>query len=250
SLADAEPLAQVVEEPITPLEERADGGQRQVAGLLIGWRPFPGEAQQGQLGPELIVAGKRSPVPVADHFGPVGLLKLPQLIALLLAVLGLVELRLRVGQQEVHRFVELPREVILPLGVRMRGLIGRAVRGLSAVDEADQADDRVAVGDPLLELGTDLLVSQVEDLLEIDDISALAQGLAGQSAIALEVARGGADEDAGLGHGSRSLPTRRPAMAETLRDRPTIAGEGTGPRRVHSTARPGWAKRGGGEPTV
>src|SRR5262249_43080714 len=120
---------------------------------------------------------------------------------------------------------------------------------LAAVDEADQADDGVAVGDPLLELRADLLIGEIEDLLVIDAIAALAQDLAGQVAIALQVAGGGADEDAALGHGSRGLPTRRPAVAEM---RPFAIARrlpAKGPDRVGSILRPGPTRRNAAVPS-
>src|SRR5262249_21540723 len=85
------------------------------------------------------------------------------------------------------------------------GLIGRAVGRLAAVDEADQAEDRVAIRDPPLQLLTDLQERQVEDGLVVCVIAALAQRLGGQEAITAQVAAGGADEDLPLAHGSQSL---------------------------------------------
>src|SRR5262249_30467691 len=139
------------------------------------------------------------PVSVADDLGPILELELPQLVTLWL-VLMLVELRLYVGQEEVDRFLELAGEEILPLGVGAPGLIGRAVRRLAAVDEADQADDRVALLDPVLEFLADLLVCQVENRLVVDIIAAFTQSLAGKLAKASEVAGSGTDEDAFLAH--------------------------------------------------
>ena len=100
-------------------------------------------------------------------------------------------------------------EEILPLGVRAPRLVGRALQWLAAVVQADQADDRVTIGDPSLELLVDLKdIGQIEYRLVVHVITALAQRIDCEPAKAFQIAVGGADEDASLGHEGRDLPTR------------------------------------------
>jgi hypothetical protein len=87
-------------------------------------RTFPGEAQLGQLGAELVGIGKQPPVPIAGCIGAVVFLKSPEFVALHLVRVEGCPL---VGQQQIHRLVELACEVKLPLGVRAPRLTGRSL---------------------------------------------------------------------------------------------------------------------------
>ena len=157
---------------------------------------------------------KRPPVVVADHVGPIPGLKLSELV--ILGFTGVTVKRSSVlSAKQADRPVELAGKEVLPLSVRPPWFIGRPIPGFATVHETNQANDGVALLDPLLELLLDLQEGQVEDLLLVDVIPAFAQRLGRELTIASEVASRRAHKDASLGHAEWTFRTRgsRPGRA-------------------------------------
>ncbi len=89
---------------------------------------LPGEAQLGELGAELVGAFEGAPVTIASDLDAMVTLELEQLAAFWRDVwLWLDKRCVFPGHQKVDGFIELAGEVILPLGVRAAGSIGRAI---------------------------------------------------------------------------------------------------------------------------
>jgi hypothetical protein len=106
--------------------------------------PFPWKSQLSQLGPKLIDVGKRSPEPIADDFGAIFVLDLPEVRNFRLERIG-IKRSIRIGQQPVDRLVELARQEVLQLCVRPTGLLRRPVCRLAAKRDPDQAHDGVTL---------------------------------------------------------------------------------------------------------
>ena len=111
-------------------------------------------------------------------------------------VVGMVIRAVVLGDEHEHGLVQRVGDRVLELGIRPPGLVGRPLPRLEAVAPADQADHRVAAGDPVAEHVDNGAIVGREVVLDDGQGPGRAERLGHGLTRGAQVAAGGTDKDA------------------------------------------------------